>query len=213
MWWFTSVVLAYFLGSIPSAYYAIKWMKGSDLRDLGSGNLGFTNCARVIGWKCSIPILIFDILKGVAAVSIARCLVPNQELLAVLAGLVAVLGHNWTIFLGFKGGGKGVATSAGVFAALAPVPFIITLVVFLITISTTRYMSLGSMLGGVTLAASSLILIIIQSPAAPSLEVLVFSLMAASLIIIRHITNIRLLLRGEESKLGAKKTNFPEKDK
>ena len=207
------MVLAYFLGSIPSAYYAIKWMKGSDLRDLGSGNLGFTNCARVIGWKCSIPILIFDILKGVAAVSIARCLVPNQELLAVLAGLVAVLGHNWTIFLGFKGGGKGVATSAGVFAALAPVPFIITLVVFLITISTTRYMSLGSMLGGVTLAASSLILIIIQSPAAPSLEVLVFSLMAASLIIIRHITNIRLLLRGEESKLGAKKTNFPEKDK
>ncbi len=213
MWWFISLVLAYFLGSIPSAYYAVKWIKGSDLRDLGSGNLGFTNCARVLGWKCSVPILVFDILKGVAAVSIARCLVPGQELLAVLAGLVAVLGHNWTIFLGFKGGGKGVATTAGVFAALAPIPFCITVVVFLITIATTRYMSLGSMLGAITLAAISLILIIIESPSAPSLEVLIFSLMAATLIIIRHITNLRRLLRGEESKLGAKKDSFLEKDK
>ncbi len=205
MWWFISLVLAYLLGSIPSAYYAVKWIKGSDLRDLGSGNLGFTNCARVIGWKCSIPILIFDILKGVAAVSIARCLIPGQELLAVLSGLVAILGHNWTIFLGFRGGGKGVATTAGVFASLAPVPFIITSVVFLITIAATRYMSLGSILLGITLAASSLTLIIIQHPAAPSLEVLIFSLMAAALIIIRHIPNIRRLWRGEESKIGAKK--------
>lgn len=199
-----SLILAYLLGSIPSAYYAGKWFRGIDLRKHGSGNLGFTNAWRTLGFKISIPVLIFDIGKGAAAIGATRWLCPGNEIVAVAAGLAAILGHNWTVFLGFQGGGKGVAVSAGVFLALAPVPFVITLVVFLLVLGSTRYMSLASISGAVTLVAAGGILRALQSPAAPPLEVFVFSVAAAVLLVARHTSNIKRLWNGTENRLSFK---------
>lgn len=196
---------AYILGSIPSAYYAVKWLKGVDLRTVGSGNLGYTNAGRVLGYGWAAPVLLFDILKGALAVLLARWIFPGEEYFAIAAGLAAILGHTWTIFLGFKGGGKGVAVSAGVFSALSPIPFAIAFVLFLITLATTRYMSIGSIVGAASLVAAGGFLLAIGGSFAPSWEVFIFSSIAALLIIVRHHSNIRRLLRGEEPKLSAQK--------
>jgi len=200
-----SIAIAYLFGSIPSAYYAVKWLKGLDLRTVGSGNLGYTNAGRVLGYGWAAPVLLFDILKGTVAVLFMRWMLPGQETMAIAAGLAAILGHTWTIFLGFKGGGKGVAVSAGVFAALSPVPFAIAFVLFLITLATIRYMSIASITGAASLAVAGGVLLAMKSPRAPSMEVLVFSTLVAILIIVRHHSNIRRLLRGEEPKFSVKK--------
>ncbi|MFB3785563.1 MAG: glycerol-3-phosphate 1-O-acyltransferase PlsY [bacterium] len=199
-----SLITAYLLGSIPSAYYAGKWIRGIDLRKHGSGNLGFTNAWRTLGFKISIPVLLVDIGKGVIAIGLTRWLCPGNELAAIAAGLAAILGHNWTVFLGFQGGGKGVAVSGGVFLALVPVPFLITLAVFLLVLGTTRYMSLASISGAGTLVAAGGILRVLQSPAAPSLEVLIFSVIAAVMLVARHTSNIKRLLNGTENRLSFK---------
>lgn len=219
-----AIVIAYLLGSIPSAYYAGKWVKGIDLRTVGSGNLGFTNALRILGWKWSIPVLIFDIMKGSLAVLIAMVLNPPplepfiyhlmgtepsitvaQEITIILSGLAAILGHNWTIFLGFKGGGKGVATTAGVFLALTPIPFLITLTVFLAVLLTTRYMSLASMFGALTLLASCVVFYQFDFNQAPGEVTLGFVFIAVSLVIFRHISNIKRLLAGTENTFGTSK--------
>jgi acyl phosphate:glycerol-3-phosphate acyltransferase len=196
---------AYLLGSIPSAYYAVKWLKGIDLRTVGSGNLGYTNAGRVLGYGWAAPVLLFDILKGAAAVLIARWMLPGQEYMAILAGMAAILGHTWTVFLGFKGGGKGVAVSAGVFSALSPIPFVVAFILFLGTLAATRYMSIGSIVGAASLVAAGGTLLAMRSPYAPSWEVFLFSSIVALLIIVRHHSNICRLLRGEEPTLSAKK--------
>ncbi len=199
------LLVAYVLGSIPSAYYAVKWIKGIDLREVGSGNLGYTNAARVLGYAWAVPVLLFDICKGIIAVLIARWLVPGQEIYAILSGLAAILGHTWTIFLGFQGGGKGVATSAGVFAALSPIPFAAALILFLFTLVVTRIMSLGSIVGAFSLVAAGGVLLGVHSSYAPPWEVFGFSVIAAALVIIRHRPNMMRILDGSEPKLGSKK--------
>ncbi len=204
-----ALIIAYLLGSIPSAYYMGKWAKGVDLRTVGSGNLGFTNAWRVLGLWMSLPVFAFDIGKGAAAVIIARMLVPNVEWLAIAAGLVAILGHNWTIFLGFKGGGKGVAASAGVFAALTPVPFAITFTLFLIILFTTRYMSIASISGAVILVGCIFVALWMKNEYAPSVEVAIFATIAATMVIIKHKTNILRLWAGTEPRIGQPKTEEP----
>ncbi len=215
-----AIVIAYMLGSVPSAYYAGKWIKGVDLRTAGSGNLGFTNALRVLGLKWSIPVLLFDVLKGAAAIFIAFQLTSfpinfvteisyeeaqYKDYVIVFSGLVAIIGHNWTIFLGFKGGGKGVATSAGVFLALTPIPFFITLAVFLVILFSSRYMSLASILGAVTLAVSCYGLFFLDSTFAPNKVTLGFVFIAALLVIIRHTGNMKRLLAGTENKFSLSK--------
>ncbi|MGC9326599.1 MAG: glycerol-3-phosphate 1-O-acyltransferase PlsY [Candidatus Hinthialibacter sp.] len=202
---FICLLTAYLVGSIPFAYYAVQWTKGIDLREVGSGNVGYTNAARILGYTRAAPVLLLDIAKGIAAVWAARWLAPGQEIIAITAGLLSILGHTWTIFLKFHGGGKGVATSAGVFAALTPAPFAIALASFLVTLAATRIMSLGSIVGSAALVAAGGIFIGMESSMAPSWEVFLFSIAAASLVIIRHRSNIGRLLRGEEPKLGASK--------
>ncbi len=197
-----SLILAYLLGAIPAAYYAGKWARGIDLRREGSGNVGFTNAWRVLGWKWSLPVLLVDIGKGFAAAALAWLLAADDQWLPILNGLLAILGHTWTVFLGFHGGGKGVATSAGVFMALLPLPFVIALGVFLAILALTRFMSVASITGAVTLFVSAGVLYMLNNEYAPTLQVLTFSFLVACFIVIKHHSNIRRLLKGAEPKLG-----------
>lgn len=203
-WFIISVIFAYLLGAIPSAYYAGKWFKGIDLRTVGSGNVGFTNALRTLGVVYSIPVLIVDIAKGSIAVLLAAIFLPQSDWLPIANGLAAIIGHNWTIFLGFKGGGKGVATSAGVFLALAPVPFLNALIIFLLMLAVTRYVSLSSIMAALTLAVSSGVFILLKHDSAPTTEVFIFSIFVAFIIIVKHHSNIRRLIKGKEPKVGKK---------
>ncbi len=142
--------LAYLLGSIPTAIWIGKWFYKKDIRDLGSGNAGFSNALRVFGPKAGIPVLIVDVGKGFAAVSLSNMLnIDNQsfagQLIPVIYGLLAFLGHLIPIFAGFKGG-KGVATGLGIILALFPLGALYGLAVYILAILLFRMMSVGSML-------------------------------------------------------------------
>ncbi len=196
-------VAAYILGSIPTSYIMGKLIKGIDIRDFGSGNVGATNALRILGTKVGIFTLFIDIGKGFLAVNIARFIIPEPtDLLIISTGLFAILGHIFTVFLSFKGG-KGVATSAGVFIALVPIPVALALIVFIITVWISKFVSLGSILGALTLFTSELVINIRNSFS--ELEILVFTFIIALFIIIRHKANIHRLLNGNENKISFKK--------
>ncbi len=199
-----SIISAYLLGSIPTSYIFGKLVKGIDIRQHGSGNVGASNALRILGLKYGIAVLIFDIGKGIAAVLIAQTILGiGSDLFLVIVGLAAILGHVFTIFLGFKGG-KGVATSAGVFICLTPIPVVITLVVFIIVVWISKYISLGSMLAALTLFLCELIINIRTSFS--ELEKLVFIAVVSLFIFIKHIPNIRRLIKGNENRLNFKKS-------
>ncbi len=200
------IIGAYLIGAIPFAYIAGKLAKGSDLRMVGSGNLGFTNAWRTLGAKWSIPVLIFDILKGSVPVWFTKSIMPEHEYAYILSGLMAIVGHNWTIYLRFQGGGKGVATAAGVFFALAPISMVFALCTFLVTLITTKIMSLSSILGAAGLVAAQVVLRAVKPAYAPSETILWISVIVAALIIIRHHSNIRRILKGTEPKFNSKVT-------
>jgi glycerol-3-phosphate acyltransferase PlsY len=220
------LLLAYLLGSIPFAYIAGKRYKGLDLRQHGSGNLGATNVFRVLGRGPGIAVLLLDMGKGVVAVTLLPHLGHANRFAALFSsgpaeqawwpcalGLAAVLGHSYTVFLGFKGG-KGVATSAGVFLGLAPWATLCVLGVFLAVFLVGRMVSLGSLLAAAALPA--LVAAFKEwSPAAskPSLDDLMaggWSLQArpvfylavglALLVWLKHIPNIKRIAAGTESR-------------
>ncbi|MCD6176344.1 MAG: glycerol-3-phosphate 1-O-acyltransferase PlsY [Candidatus Cloacimonetes bacterium] len=194
---------AYILGSIPTSYIMGKLIKGIDIRDFGSGNVGATNALRILGTKVGVFTLIIDIGKGFLAVNIARIIIEDPtDLIMILTGLFAILGHIFTIFLKFKGG-KGVATSAGVFIALVPVPIAIALFVFIITVWLSKFVSLGSILAAFTLFISELIINIRNS--FTKIEILIFTFIITLFIIIRHKANIQRLINGNENKISFKK--------
>ena len=194
---------AYILGSIPTSYIMGKLIKGIDIRDFGSGNVGATNALRILGTKVGVFTLIIDISKGFLAVNIARIIIEDPtDLIMILTGLFAILGHIFTIFLKFKGG-KGVATSAGVFIALVPVPIAIALFVFIITVWLSKFVSLGSILAAFTLFISELIINIRNS--FTEIEILIFTFIITLFIIIRHKANIQRLINGYENKISFKK--------
>lgn len=196
------MLISYLAGSIPSAYLAGK-ARGVDLRAHGSGNLGATNVARVLGTRTGIMIFIADVLKGFVPVWILPRYIdtPNNELWAVLFGAAAILGHVKPIFLGGKGGGKGVATASGVFLALAFVPLLIAQAVWAVVFYFTRYVSLASLLGAVVLPIA--ILTWWRDPASP---VFLASLVVAVFVFWTHRANIGRLRRGEEHRF-VKKVN------
>ena len=180
-----------------------KIVRKIDIRQYGSGNVGATNALRVLGTKIGIITLIIDIGKGILAVVIGKILVTEpSNLLLIGFGLFAILGHIFTIFLKFKGG-KGVATSAGVFIALIPVPVAITLVVFVVTVWLSKYVSLGSIIGALTLFLVELY-INIQNDFS-DLEILIFVFVIALFIIIRHKSNIKRIIAGNENRISFKK--------
>ncbi len=198
-----ALLTAYILGSIPTSYIMGKLIKGIDIRDFGSGNVGATNALRILGTKVGVFTLIIDIGKGFIAVTIARFIIEDPaDLIMILTGLFAILGHIFTIFLKFKGG-KGVATSAGVFIALVPIPVALALFVFVFTVWLSRFVSLGSILAALTLFISELVMNICIS--FTELEFLIFTFIIALFIIIRHKANIQRLINGNENKISFKK--------
>jgi acyl phosphate:glycerol-3-phosphate acyltransferase len=196
------VAVSYLLGSIPFGYLLVRIFRGQDVRQTGSGNIGATNVARTGSKGLAIATLILDGLKGYTAVALvfwlaARGLMdPNQAYaLAAMAGLCAIVGHMFPIWLRFKGG-KGVATALGAFTALAPRAILVALVVFVVAVALTRYVSLGSILGAAVFPFAAWWL----SPFTHTKGVMVFIFAASLLIIIRHKDNIRRLLAGTENR-------------
>jgi len=196
---------AYLLGSIPAGFLVAK-AKGIDIRSVGSGNIGATNAMRVLGKPAGIFVLVMDALKGFASVAWLPILILkisgvstiDLETLKILAGIFAVLGHNYTCWLKFKGG-KGVATSAGVFLALAPLAVGIAFTVFILTVLLTRYVSVGSIAAAIALPAT----VWIMSPNNLLLGIVTAAL--GALAIYKHKSNIQRLVAGTENRLGQKK--------
>lgn len=186
-------IAGYLLGSINPSIIISK-VKGTDIRKHGSGNAGATNTLRTFGVGAAVLAVIIDILKGIAAVLLARYY--TGDLAAELTcGFAAILGHNYPIYFGFRGG-KGVLTSFAVAVAVSPVTSLIALAVGVLVIAVTRYVSLGSMLGAVTLSVASLFM----SDAYTSVFIIAVSL----IIIARHYQNINRLIHGNERKIGEK---------
>lgn len=198
-----SFFLAYLLGSIPTSFIMGRLIKGIDIRNFGSGNVGATNALRVLGTKIGIITLIIDIGKGILAVHLGKLMNPEYSNLMLIGfGLAAILGHIFTIFLNFRGG-KGVATSAGVFIALIPVPLVFALLIFVLSVWISRYVSLGSILAALTLFIIELIINLKNHFA--EFEILIFVFLITVFIVLRHKANIKRLLAGNENKISFKK--------
>ena len=197
------VVLGYLSGSLPWGLWLGHWLRGVDVRTLGSGNLGATNVYRQLGPPIGLTVLALDIAKGALPVF----LLPHQafaagfpggaEWCAIVAGLAAVGGHVFTCFAGFKGG-KGVATTVGVLLALSPPALGVFLLVFLATLLTTRYVSLGSILGVLAFTVALALL----EPGGVRSPSVVLGAVLSLLVIVRHKDNIGRLLKGEERRFA-----------
>ena len=198
-----ALALGYLSGSLPWGLWLGRWVKGVDVRTLGSRNLGATNVYRSLGPGLGMAVLLLDIAKGV----LPTWLVPGLPIFASFpggaewcrlgVGLAAVLGHVFTMFAGFKGG-KGVATTAGVLLALSPPAFGVFVSVFVATVAVTRFISLGSILGSLAFALT-LALITPAGVRSPSFG---FGVAVALLVIARHKENIVRLARGEERRFS-----------
>jgi len=190
------VVCAYFLGAVPFGYIVGK-SKGIDIREHGSGNVGFTNVWRTLGIGPGAIVLVCDIAKGYLAAALGFYLLGVYGTLA--GGLIAILGHTYSIFINLKGG-KGVATGIGILLFISPVTIAICLTVALIIVAVTRYMSLGSIIG------AWLAPLVLYWSGAPN-EYVVGIGAAALFIILRHVPNIKRLMKGTENKLQFSRKN------
>ncbi|HJP84353.1 MAG TPA: glycerol-3-phosphate 1-O-acyltransferase PlsY [Gemmatimonadaceae bacterium] len=194
------VLIAYLAGSIPSAYIAGR-VRGIDLRQHGSGNLGATNVVRVLGPRIGGAVFLADFLKGFLPVYylpiVADTLQP--QLWALIYGVAAILGHVKPIFLLGRGGGKGVATASGVFTALAPVPMVISMAVWIVVFAIYRYVSLASLCGAVVLPVA--IYVLHRDAHSP---VFIASVIIAAFVFWTHRANIGRLRRGEEHRFVKK---------
>lgn len=204
------LALGYLAGSIPTSIILSKITRGIDIRDHGSGNAGASNAIRVLGWKIGTIVILVDVGKGVLATLVISQIrlgqVPlSMETVQIMAGSMAILGHVWTVFAGFKGG-KGVATGAGMVFSLFPVAAIICMFLFILILLTSGIVALASIGTAMGLPLVILMLKGLFQYEVPD-ELLVFSLMAAILILFTHRSNIRRLLRGEENRLKTGEKN------
>ena len=190
------VILAYLIGSIPSGLIIGKGLFGTDVRQFGSKNIGATNTYRVLGLKAALPVFICDALKGAIGVFLLAAYGPA---FAILGGILAMVGHNWSIFLGFKGG-RGVATGLGVLIALSPLVAIICFAIWGIIVYPTKLVSLGSIIAA---AAVPLLMFLTGQ----SWWYVGFGALAALFVILRHRDNIIRLLSGKELKVERVKDN------
>jgi glycerol-3-phosphate acyltransferase PlsY len=189
------LVASYLLGAIPTSYLTVRLLTGKDLRTLGSGNLGATNLFRVLGWRYALPVAVFDLLKGAAPVLLFAPRAGGGDLTALLLGLAAVLGHVFSVFVGFRGG-KGVATGAGVVLGLAPWAFLTALAAWLLVVKLSGYVSLASITGAALLAPAVYLLHPERRPL-----VWIFAALGAAIMLL-HRANIRRMLQGTEHRFG-----------
>jgi acyl phosphate:glycerol-3-phosphate acyltransferase len=190
---------SYCLGSFPSSYCMGKLLKGIDLREHGSGNLGAANTFRVLGLKAAIPVLLFDIGKGFVAVHYLSRLGGTGIGFALLAALVVVIGHNYSIFVRFSGG-KGVGATAGAFLALAPQALGICFILWIITLLATRIVSVASMASAACLPASIPIANRLFG-AQVHYSIILLAVAAAVVVFVKHRSNIARLRGGTEKKI------------
>lgn len=190
-----AIVVAYLVGSVPFALLLARRWGAEDLRRVGSGNVGAANALRASGVRAGVLVAVLDIAKGAASVALASHL-SNVAAAPAVAGLSAIVGHVYPVWLRFKGG-KGVATACGVFSVLTPIAVPPALVVFLLTVWGTKYISLGSIVA--TVALPSIAYAIGSSTAS-----LAAAFAAAALIIFRHRSNVVRLIEGTERRLGVR---------
>jgi glycerol-3-phosphate acyltransferase PlsY len=199
-----AIVIAYLMGSIPTAVWIGKIFYGIDVREYGSGNAGATNTFRVLGKKAGIPVLIIDILKGFFAVKLSYLfggdILSHNQLInfQLTLGLAALLGHIFPIYVGFRGG-KGIATLLGIMIAIHYQAALISAVIFIIIFLASKYVSLSSMIAAFTFP---FVIILIFKENTPSL--VLFSFFIAILVLLTHQKNIERLLRKEENKANIK---------
>ncbi len=194
-------VLSYLLGAVPIAYLFVKAIKGIDIREYGSGNVGATNALRVLGKMPGFLVLFLDILKGFLAVTLLGHIFlkfsgMSPEIIRPVFGLAVVSGHVFNVFLKFKGG-RGVSTSLGVLLGVAPESALIGIVIFLITVTLTKYVSLGSILAGIIIPFHMLI-------TKCAYTYIVLSSLLCIIIVIKHKANIKRLITGRERKIFKK---------
>jgi len=197
-----AIIIAYMLGSICSGFILGKILRNIDLRDCGSRNIGATNTLRVLGIIPGIISLAFDITKGYVAVEIGRIILnyntnTKLEIYLVFIGIAVILGHIFPIFLKFKGG-KGVATAAGVFLNISIMPLFIALIIFIIVVAITRYVSLGSLSSAIALLITQFIYTLKN---VRELPYFILSAIVVTFIFVKHIPNIKRLRKGTESKI------------
>jgi len=208
------IIISYLLGSIPNSIIISKMAKGIDIREHGSGNAGGTNVIRVLGFKLGLTVIFLDALKGaLAVVVVARLFVgtmpfnnatPFDDLtvIQIIAGGAAVIGHIWTIFAGFKGG-KGIATAMGMLLFLITIDMLIAVGVFVLVVSISRYVSLGSIFAAISVPLALVIRENIFQVNIPGYHTLIFFIVPLSaLVIFTHRKNIARLLSGNENKFS-----------
>ena len=194
-----SLLLGYLLGSIPSGYLAGRWCKGIDVRELGSGSTGATNVLRQVGKGPALVVFVIDVAKGAAAVLLAGAFTQTAQLndwIQVLAGLAALAGHIWPVWLGFKGG-KAVATGLGLFLGLAWPVGLACFGIFLTTLTLFRIVSLASVMAAISLP-------LLMAAGSDGNAKLVVALVAMALVIWRHRSNLQRIVAGTEPRLGQK---------
>ncbi|MGC5324540.1 glycerol-3-phosphate 1-O-acyltransferase PlsY [Brevibacillus sp. SYSU BS000544] len=196
MSWILSFVISYLLGSISFSYFIAKKMANIDIRMHGSGNAGATNTLRVLGKGPAVLVLVLDALKGLSALGVTHFITGGDPIAYAFAGIFAIIGHNWPIFFGFRGG-KGIATTVGVSIGLSPVAFLIDAIITILIIALTRYVSLGSLVYAALLPILLFIFADEQAYGWVSLCITAFAF-------IRHYSNIKNLMRGNERKIGEK---------
>lgn len=192
-----SVIVAYLIGSISSSTLVGKWFAHIDIREHGSGNAGATNTLRVLGLKWALVVLAVDILKGMAAIFIAWYLGHGNPLFSYLSGLAVIIGHNWPLYFGFRGG-KGIATTIGVLALLMFVPALLAGILAILLVIVTRYVSLGALV--FTILTPVFVLLLHHGTNAA-----IFAGIVAVFSIYRHKGNIVRLVKGQESRVFSRK--------
>lgn len=210
---FVVIVICYLIGAIPSSLWMGKIFYKIDVRDHGSGNAGATNTFRVFGWKAGTAVLLFDFGKGLLCTTVISGLAYQigsgpvafhenwdaHSMLLILSGVAAVIGHMFPVYAKFKGG-KGAATACGMLYGIEPISISITLAIFLVIIFTTRYVSLGSIIGAIIYPFSQLSL---RYGLGVEIDgsVIIFSSVIAFIIIVKHKGNIKRLMEGTENRI------------
>lgn len=198
-----SAILGYVLGAIPFGLLIGRWTRGIDLRAYGSHRTGATNALRTLGARAAAGVFVLDVAKGAAAVVVARLVFGGDdttEWAAALAGVAAIVGHNWSAFIGFTGG-RGVATSAGAMAAMSPWTLLIVLPIVVVVIWRSRYVSLGSITGALV---APVVTAVLAGLGVASVPAVAYALASGVLVTFSHADNIARLRAGTERRIGQK---------